>query len=92
MAMPSTSRRLSRLNPTVMVIATETMPALAHFQVGGVDPQIDPFTLDRPGEEDIDPLVDVLAKPRHLAEIDTGANGWTRSFMERVDTPCRQAS
>ena len=67
-------------------------PGLRHFQVGGVDPKIDPFTLDRPSQEGIDPLVDVLAKPRHLAAIGAVPMAWTRSFMECADSSCRQAS
>jgi hypothetical protein len=40
---------------------------LAHLHVGGVDPQIRPIPLDRPIEEGLDPLVDLLAQPVDLA-------------------------
>ena len=40
---------------------------LAHFQIGGVEPQIGPIALDPPIEEGVHPLVDVLAKLGHLA-------------------------
>ena len=40
---------------------------LAHLQIGGVNPDIGPVALDRPAQEGLDPLVDLLAKPRHLA-------------------------
>src|ERR1700712_232239 len=35
-------------------------PGLSRFDVGGVDPQIGPFALDRAGEEGIHPHVDLL--------------------------------
>jgi hypothetical protein len=37
-------------------------PAFALFEVGGIEPQIGPFALQRPFEEGIHPLVDVLAQ------------------------------
>jgi hypothetical protein len=40
---------------------------LAHLQVGGVDPEIGPVALDRPVEEGLHPLVDLLAQPADLA-------------------------
>jgi hypothetical protein len=40
---PRISRRPSLLTPTATITATEMMrPGLAHFDVGGVDPQIQP--------------------------------------------------
>src|SRR6516225_4740815 len=41
--------------------------AVAHFEVGGVEPKIRPFALDRPVEKGIDPFVDVLAQLGDLA-------------------------
>ena len=39
-------------------------PAHPHVQVGGVDEQVgEPGVIQRPGEELLDPLVDVLADP-----------------------------
>ena len=40
---------------------------LAHLHVGGVDPQVGPVALDRPAQEGLHPLVDLLAQPRDLA-------------------------
>ena len=66
--MPSTSRRPSALTPTAMMTATETMrPLLAHLHVGRVDPDVGPVALDRPVEEGLHPLVDLLAQPADLA-------------------------
>src|SRR4051812_20522253 len=45
---------------------------LARFQVRGVDPQIGPGPLDRPGEEGVDPLIDLSAQTRNLALGDAG--------------------
>jgi hypothetical protein len=57
MAMPSTSRRPSELTP----------PALAHLQVGRVDPQVGPIALQRAVQERLHLLVDLLAQPADLA-------------------------
>ena len=43
------------------------MPGLPHLEVRGVEPEIRPFTLDRPIEESGDALVDLAAQARHLA-------------------------
>jgi len=40
---------------------------LADLHVGGVDPQIRPVALDRPVEEGLHPLINLLAEPAHLA-------------------------
>ena len=47
--------------------------ALANLKVGGVDPEIGPFAFDRPGQESVDPIVDLLAQPADLAFGDAGA-------------------
>ena len=39
----------------------------AHLHVGGVEPDIGPVAFERPVEEGFDPVVDLLAQPRHLA-------------------------
>ena len=44
---------------------------LPHLHISGVDPQIWPVALDGPIQECIDALVNLLAKPRHLAFGDT---------------------
>ena len=68
MSMPSTSRRPSLLTPTATITATETMrPSLADLHVGGVEPEIRPVALDRPVEEGLHLLVDLLAQPDDLA-------------------------
>ena len=36
--------------------------AVAHLEVGGIEPEIWPFTLDWPVEEGVDPLIDVFAE------------------------------
>jgi site-specific DNA recombinase len=45
---------------------------LSRLQVGGVDPQVRPFALDRPGEKGVHPLVDLLAQAGDLALGDAG--------------------
>ena len=47
-------------------------PALAHLEVGGVEPEVGPVAGDRPVEELPHPLVDVLAQLRHRALGDAG--------------------
>ena len=42
-------------------------PALAHLQIGGIQPDIGPFAGQRTVQELADPLVDVLAQLRHRA-------------------------
>ena len=46
--------------------------ALAHFDVGGVDPQVRPVTFERPVQERVDALIDLFAQPRYLALGDPG--------------------
>jgi len=41
--------------------------AVTDFEVGGVEPKIRPFALDRAVEKGIDPFVDVLAQLGDLA-------------------------
>jgi hypothetical protein len=41
--------------------------ALAHLHVGGIDPHIAPLAFDRPVEESLHTLVDLLDQPRYLA-------------------------
>ena len=60
----------------------------AHLHVGRVDPDIGPVAFDRAVEEGLDPLVDLLAQPRHLALGDAVMPiALTRSSTERVETP-----
>jgi hypothetical protein len=46
--------------------------AIAHLQVGGVQPEIRPLALDRPVKEGVDPLIDVFAELGNLALRDAG--------------------
>ena len=46
--------------------------ALAHLQVGRIQPQIGPIALERPIEESLHALVDFLAQFRDLALRDAG--------------------
>src|SRR4051794_25139876 len=63
-------------------------PALAGLEVGGVDPEVGPAPLDRPREEGLDALVDVLAQARDLALRDAGA---AHRLDQVVDRPGRDA-
>ena len=61
---------------------------LADLHVGGVDPQIRPVALDRPVEEGLHPLVDLLAQPATwLLEMPLMPMALTRSSTERVEMP-----
>ena len=66
-SMPSTSRWPSPLTPTATITATETMRALSHLHVVGVDPQIGPIAFERPAQEGFDLLIDLIAQPADLA-------------------------
>ena len=63
--------------------------AVAHLEIGGVEPQIPPLTLDRPVEEGVDPLVDVLAELGDLALRDAGE---AHRLHQLVDPPGRYAA
>ena len=87
-SMPSTSRRPSVLTPTATITATETMRPAPDLHVGRVDPQIRPVALDRPVEEGLHALVDLLAQPGDLALGDAGhAHRLDQSSTERVEMP-----
>ena len=62
---------------------------LAHLHVGGVDPEIRPVALDRPVEEGLHLVVDLLAQPADtwLLEMPLMPMALTRSSTERVETP-----
>ncbi len=59
---------------------------LARLQVSRVNPQVGPDTLDGPGEEGVDPLVNLRAQPRDLAFGDAGR---THGLHEVVHGPGR---
>ena len=62
---------------------------LAHFHVGGVDPQIRPVALDRTSEERLHLVVDSPhSRETWLLEMPVMPIAWTRSSTERVETPC----
>src|SRR5690606_39365117 len=58
-------------------------PALAHLQIGGVEPEIRPVAGERALEEGVHALVDVLA------ELGNGGFGNPRSEERRVGKECR---
>ncbi len=67
-ATPSTSRRPSVLTPTAIIAAVEDdASALAHLEVGGVDPQVGPLAFNRARQERAHPLVDLGNQAAHLA-------------------------
>jgi hypothetical protein len=76
--MPRTSRRPSVFTAVAIITAVLTVigsadhPLPAHLHVGGVDPQVRPFTLDRAAEEGADPLIELLADAADLAFGDAG--------------------
>jgi hypothetical protein len=44
---------------TAIIAATETMrAAVAHLEVGGIEPEIGPFAVERPVKEGVDAFVD----------------------------------
>lgn len=45
---------------------------LAHLHVGRIQPQVEPFSLQRPLHEGLHPLIDTAADGRYLAAGDTG--------------------
>jgi len=63
--------------------------AVADLEVGGVEPEIRPLALDRPVEEGIDPLVDVLAQLGDLALRDAGQ---AHRLHQLVDAAGRHAA
>ena len=51
---------------------TDDPSALAHLEVGGIEPEVGPVTGEWPLEEGVDALVDVLAQLRHRGIRDAG--------------------
>ena len=99
MCRPTISRRPSVFAATAIMAATETVrgrramgssaapnAALAHLQVGRVQPEIGPVALQRALREGADPLVDVLAQLRDLA---LAAAAQTHGLDEIVHLPGR---
>src|SRR5882757_61511 len=63
MPRPTISRRPSVFTATAIICRDrDDAAAVADLEVGGIKPEIRPFALERPVEEGIDPLVDVLAQ------------------------------
>ena len=56
--------------------------ALAHLQVGRIQPQIGPVAFERPFEEGLHPLVDFLAQFRDLALRDAGKPHRLRDLVD----------
>ena len=56
----------------------------AHFHVSGVEPDIGPVAFERPIEEGFDPVVDLLAQPRHLALGDARAADRPDEVVDRA--------
>jgi hypothetical protein len=63
--------------------------AIAHSQVGGVEPEVRPFAFDRPVEKGVHPFVDILAQLGDLALRDAGE---THRLHQFVDTTGRDAA
>jgi hypothetical protein len=57
---------------------------LADLHIGGVNPQIRPVTLDRPLQERVDALVDLLTQPRHLAFGDAAHAHGLHEIVDRA--------
>ncbi len=63
-------------------------PALADLEVGRIEPEVGPGSLQRPGEERVHALVDLGAE--RLAwdfDMPPAPMAFTRSSTERVETP-----
>jgi len=94
MASPRISRRPAWFTAQAIIAATEThASALPHLEVGGLQPQIGPFALDRPIEERA-PRSSISS---HRADtwdllMPVSPKACTRSSPLRVDTPPIQAS
>ena len=67
---------------------TDDAAALAHLKIGGVDPEAGPFALDRPGQEGVDPLVDLFAEPADMA---LGNASTAHGLHEIIHGACRDA-
>jgi hypothetical protein len=63
--------------------------AVADLEIGGVEPQIRRFPVDRPVEEGVDPVINVLTEFRDLAFRDAGQAYRLDQF---VDPPGRDAA
>ena len=83
MCRPTISRRPSVLTATAIMAATETIAAaLAHLEVGRVEPEIGPLAGERALEEGVHPLVDVLAQ---LGDRALGDAGHAHGLHQIVD-------
>ena len=91
MPSPKISRRPSVLTATAIIAATETMrPPSRTLEVGGVEPQIRPFALDRPLEEGLRP-----ARRSPCTACDTWLlrdAGQAHRLHQLVDPPGRDAA
>ncbi len=65
---------------------TDDAAALADLEIRCIDPEIGPFALDRPGQESVDPIIDLLAQPADLALGNAGA---AHGLHEIVHGACR---
>jgi hypothetical protein len=53
-------------------LKTDHAPAASHFEIGGINPEIGPFTFERPVEKRLYALVDFRTQPGNLALGDAG--------------------
>src|SRR3954452_9976219 len=84
-ATPSTSRRPIGVDAdSDYHRPRDDAPGLSRFDVGGVDPEIGPFALDRAGEEGIHALVDLLDKATDLALGDAGGAHRADQVIDRA--------
>jgi hypothetical protein len=81
------------LTPTATITAAETIRAFALLEIGGVEPQMRPAAVDRPGDEALHSLVDLGARRRYLAFADTSISiAFSKSSPERVGMPWMYAA
>ena len=59
-------------------------PGLAHLQIGRIQPEIGPVTLQRPVEEALDLVVDLAAQPGDLALGDAGHAHGLHQVVDRA--------
>ena len=63
---------------------TDDPPALAHLEVGSIEPEVGPVAGERPLKEGMDTFVDILAQLGHRG---FGDAGHAHGLHQLVDTP-----
>jgi len=89
MSSPRTSRRSIAIDADGDDDGHQTMWPLWAPSVGRMDPQVGLVALDRPAQERLHLLVDLVAQPATwLLEMPLIPIALTSSSTERVETPC----